>query len=113
SPVYLLSLVCSLLPRPPRSPLFPYTTLFRSRGGAALRAPMLRCGCVAAGGADERAPLVAVPGALRLLRAAIYGITPRCPRATARSEERRVGKERGSRWSRSGARNNCARRRAV
>src|SRR5690606_41001807 len=87
SPVYLLSLVCSLLPRPPRSPLFPYTTLFRSRGGAALRAPMLRCGCVAAGGADERAPLVAVPGALRLLRAAIYGITPRCPRATARSEE--------------------------
>src|SRR5205823_14649680 len=29
-----LSFFISLLPRPPRSPLFPYTTLFRSAGSA-------------------------------------------------------------------------------
>src|SRR2546430_11586833 len=34
-----------MIRRPPRSTLFPYTTLFRSRGGAALgQDPVWRCG---------------------------------------------------------------------
>src|SRR5690606_41705929 len=46
-PALLLSILCILIRRPPWSPLFPYTTLFRSpdRAGAfSLRArPIIRC----------------------------------------------------------------------
>src|SRR5205809_1964705 len=41
-----------MIPRPPRSTLFPYTTLFRSRHGRALPTDDLR----AAGGRPTRAP---------------------------------------------------------
>src|SRR2546428_6869118 len=61
-----------MIGRPPRSPLFPYTTLFRSRPPAAARAGG-SCGVAAA------APLPALPVGRRPHR--------RCVAGGARSEE--------------------------
>src|SRR5687767_15311318 len=71
--------------RPPRSTLFPYTTLFRSRSGAELQPPWL--GTVAR--RRRGVPVRGVGGGV--LRSARAGARPlRCPRAPgrgARSEE--------------------------
>src|SRR5256885_15414670 len=92
-----------MIRRPPRSTLFPYTTLFRSVGAAAalvfLLAPRLEslhpsvptllwAALAAAAG------VCALWFALLLL--SFYGGTVLLPE---RSEERRVGKECRSRWS--------------
>src|SRR5687768_7130078 len=73
-----------LIPRPPRSTLFPYTTLFRSptyQRRAPLRLPLVpRNGCGRPGRAPERFLPLDITSLLR-------------------SEERRVGKECRSRWS--------------
>src|SRR2546421_554296 len=93
-----------MIRRPPRSPLFPYTTLFRSRaapgGGARGR-----------GGRDRRRARRRARLHRRLRgqrdprrRAQSRALHPRLARDvharhTRRSEERRVGKECRSRWS--------------
>src|SRR2546430_11526482 len=53
-----------MIRRPPRSTLFPYTTLFRSGGG---RAGRVEAAAVGADGRDPR-PLVAVPVPARAAR---------------------------------------------
>src|SRR5436853_2351942 len=60
-----------MIRRPPRSTLFPYTTLFRSRGGRALQGP------------HRRGPHVLVA----LLAPRGGAAPPRPPRRGARSEE--------------------------
>src|SRR5258707_9720657 len=42
-----------MIRRPPRSTLFPYTTLFRSRGGIR---PLRRCNCALAQGKEPESP---------------------------------------------------------
>src|SRR5687767_16028351 len=66
-----------MIRRPPRSTLFPYTTLFRSPAAARSSSRDIRCRRIAAGSE------------------AGGGSTA----GTERSEERRVGKECRSRWS--------------
>src|SRR2546430_17159104 len=96
-----------MIRRPPRSTLFPYTTLFRSRGksiGAQRNAAIAqaRNEWVLALDADER-----VTDALReelgrvLATPAHEAYRVRCENyfLGRRSEERRVGKECRSRWS--------------
>src|SRR3712207_8055788 len=53
--VGVIIFVFLMIRRPPRSTLFPYTTLFRSRGGAAPRLPA-RGGRARRGSAPSRAP---------------------------------------------------------
>src|SRR3712207_7514424 len=69
-----------MIRRPPRSTLFPYTTLFRSPGGAVASGRLLpssRCVCGRHGaGARER-----------LLGTAAPGCDPVLPRGRRRSEE--------------------------
>src|SRR5438034_9539082 len=81
-----------MLRRPPRSTLFPYTTLFRSRVGvesSGLQAKAGRGGLGSAEGGGERARCPGFPKR--------YDCHLRSDRA--RSEERRVGKECRSRWA--------------
>src|SRR3989454_11667672 len=101
-----------MIRRPPRSTLFPYTTLFRSRGvedGKAYRAGLNNTttardlGALLAAIAQHRA---ASPAACAAMLAILSrqefnegipaGLPPGIP---VRSEERRVGKECRSRWS--------------
>src|SRR3989442_10063442 len=46
-----------MIRRPPRSTLFPYTTLFRSRAAAASRRRVLRCRDRVPGSADRAEPV--------------------------------------------------------
>src|SRR2546422_11234210 len=100
-----------MIRRPPRSTLFPYTTLFRSRfgrGGAALAQPAgellaLRAEVGRHLGVDVvedeervgRRRRLEAPHRLRDLR--VHPLLE--PVLQERSEERRVGKECRSRWS--------------
>src|SRR2546425_377951 len=70
-----------MIRRPPRSPLFPYTTLFRSVP------PAVACGVA----------LVVTVGEALLTSLASFGALHAVVKP--RSEERRVGKECRSRWS--------------
>src|SRR2546430_17047307 len=84
-----------MIRRPPRSTLFPYTTLFRSRDPVRLSASNRQR-------ARLRSSLLAL--ARRFLSFAgrsLFFETPCRPssRRLSRSEERRVGKEGRSRWS--------------
>src|SRR5256885_16651086 len=98
-----------MIRRPPRSTLFPYTTLFRSPGGVWLRTAdgtelTARTLVNAAG---LHAPLLAarlqgfpqqfVPQAF-YAKGNYFTLSGRVP-FSRRSEERRVGKECRSRWS--------------
>src|SRR3989442_14940019 len=96
-----------MIRRPPRSTLFPYTTLFRSR---VVRAPLLlrvrgRRPHDGDGVQHQGQPLRAPKGLTLVLNAvAVMGSSashPKKKRGTnnSRSEERRVGKECRSRWS--------------
>src|SRR5207248_9843769 len=67
---YTLPLFSSILPRPPRSPLFPYTTLFRSLRPADLRRgeakePAIEPGARLAHGVDGYCVRRHAPGGLR------------------------------------------------
>src|SRR2546427_13092710 len=113
-----------MIRRPPRSPLFPYTTLFRSTHGGLL-VPAAAVAALVAAGARPAAPgeftrRAVLNGKLDLLQAeatadlidagapaqarrALHqldrGLSARLELLRARSEERRVGKECRSRWS--------------
>src|SRR2546422_8970234 len=112
-----------MIRRPPVSPLFPYTTLFRPRvgGACAARRPrtILRRVALAASrptheaaglhhvgrtaGARPRAHLVGITGVARARaaqrpRVARRVLTVDAHAVALRSEERRVGKECRSRW---------------
>src|SRR2546430_16309378 len=87
-----------MIRRPPRSTLFPYTTLFRSLSGWLFRGRPARSGdqsetSVVWEPYDAMASL-SVPQGI----AVIGGAYPH-RRGSTRSEERRVGKECRSRWS--------------
>src|SRR2546422_10708668 len=113
-----------MIRRPPRSTLFPYTTLFRSVcGGVPHPARAAAGGASCAGRPTGRM----IPDAVRAVQARTklvpdvaiilgtglgaladevtvetripYGEIPGFPLSTVRSEERRVGKECRSRWS--------------
>src|SRR5260370_806454 len=101
-----------MIRRPPRSTLFPYTTLFRSVGAWARRVRPGRC--VACGvqrlhqRARRKVATVDLDRHRRQVRGAGVGPSAGPTRATERrllivgerrSEERRVGKEGRSRWS--------------
>src|SRR2546422_11257642 len=97
-----------MIRRPPRSTLFPYTTLFRSLVGAGaaegavdasnMLKPALARGelqCVGASTLNEYRKYIEKDGALeRRFQTVIVD-----PPTVERSEERRVGKECRSRWS--------------
>src|SRR3989454_10854979 len=99
-----------MIRRPPRSTLFPYTTLFRSLFAAALTAlgydgehlaPVARLysliglTAVAMGLRNATVRRLAVPD----LTTTVLTLTLAGLGADSRSEERRVGKECRSRWS--------------
>src|SRR3989449_9097395 len=102
-----------MIRRPPRSTLFPYTTLFRSLvtllGQGFTLAPLLRWLEVRETGAEERREEIAAR--LRASKAALARLEELATaqwmhpetlvhtRDRYRSEERRVGKECRSRWS--------------
>src|SRR3712207_9309014 len=114
-----------MIRRPPRSTLFPYTTLFRSRGEtltsellrSEIDVELLRRGCAAeegtitAGGPQAADPHERGSGPLKAGETIILDIFPRSQTSRyyadmtrtfvkgGRSEERRVGKECRSRWS--------------
>src|SRR2546430_15063601 len=99
-----------MIRRPPRSTLFPYTTLFRSRGahgGSESTVTILPCASVRLAVAFPvwLQPFRSVPYRMRHMELTTPGVATlrRDPdqRALgdARSEERRVGKECRSRWS--------------
>src|SRR2546429_8568962 len=108
-----------MIRRPPRSTLFPYTTLFRSLQGTARLATALvlaipACYLVVAlscGGAvllvTGRGPLASLVHSFRLTSGSFWRLTSIYTVAfvllmvlyLVRSEERRVGKECRSRWS--------------
>src|SRR3989442_15929573 len=75
-----------MIRRPPRSPLFPYTTLFRS-----VRVPAV------GGRGDRRRGVARRLHEIDPARAVRSGVLHRV--REIRSEERRVGKEGRSRWS--------------
>src|SRR5947207_14333573 len=90
-----------MIRRPPRSPLFPYTTLFRSSGN--VRGLILRQGMTLALIGSIIGLAIAF-GATRLLKSVLYGVNAIDPTTfvgvtlllgmvALRSEERRVGKE--------------------
>src|SRR2546429_7898190 len=102
-----------MIRRPPRSTLFPYTTLFRSREPEVLAFAELLRKAIDVGGSDAQAvharvnfqveggvPAAAAGGTLeqRQLIAAMDNGREGVLEQT-RSEERRVGKEWRSRWS--------------
>src|SRR5690242_21882439 len=85
--------------RPPRSPLFPYTTLFRSRGDEHRRHRVVD------GAVGERVTRVAVDAEQRADVASagvldLFLVVGAHADKAARSEERRVGKEGPTRWPR-------------
>src|SRR2546425_11956952 len=94
-----------MIRRPPRSTLFPYTTLFRSLGAADLPAGRDAVLTVALAGRPDLGAELARATAARRTGTAIRA--ERLPRVgveadyglNGRSEERRVGKECRSRWS--------------
>src|SRR2546422_11765992 len=95
-----------MIRRPPRSTLFPYTTLFRSIPGVDLITPLrLADGgavLVDRGWAPSPDGYHVDEGAYREADSAdVLGLGMSAPRARGdvRSEERRVGKECRSRWS--------------
>src|SRR2546430_16364319 len=103
-----------MIRRPPRSTLFPYTTLFRSRVGARIAHDDVDPTPFGGAGIDQCLQLGLVPhvtgvrerraagsGDLRRGRLAALGLAARDDdaRAVQRSEERRVGKEGRSLWS--------------
>src|SRR3989454_12542486 len=95
-----------MIRRPPRSTLFPYTTLFRSDASVATVSGSGLVTAVAVGGATITATSEGKSaGAAITVTTPSSGGTPDptlLPVATtlqARSEERRVGKECRSRWS--------------
>src|SRR3712207_9298715 len=103
-----------MIRRPPRSTLFPYTTLFRSRQpepdrlhdhfGIADEAQEDGCHDRARGEDDLRDAREALDDALRRRRALVVGLADPGQEEDVvvhaeRSEERRVGKECRSRWS--------------
>src|SRR3712207_9509745 len=99
-----------MIRRPPRSTLFPYTTLFRSRGKG-----RLTDADIDATAREIRIALLEADVALPVVRAFITAVKERARGADVsqalnpaqqvikivneRSEERRVGKECRSRWS--------------
>src|SRR2546430_16844227 len=99
-----------MIRRPPRSTLFPYTTLFRSLWGlglgceGAMHILLLRAGpendwqplAHLAGEMGEGLPVVLGTGAQQQYMHGAFTPQPQTPQ---RSEERRVGKECRSRWS--------------
>src|SRR3712207_9280868 len=104
-----------MIRRPPRSTLFPYTTLFRSGGGGEPGGPVVAevglrgaervpvGGCLDAAGVDRRRrrPEVAGTGFAQELPEdpLVLLVAALAEAVVARSEERRVGKECRSRWS--------------
>src|SRR5256885_16218679 len=97
-----------MIRRPPRSTLFPYTTLFRSQTNAGLRAWIEGArtqGIVLLRGVPQQpGQLLEVARRIGPVRASNFGeyydiVSMPYPNASARSEERRVGKECRSRWS--------------
>src|SRR2546422_11696326 len=105
---FLLFFFFLMIRRPPRSTLFPYTTLFRSvHGGRFLRRrPGRQRGHPRRGHAGPgRAPQVgdshthAPPEAHRTDRGPPPMAAQHAAQEPRRSEERRVGKECSSRWS--------------
>src|SRR5687768_18232042 len=70
-----------MIPRPPRSTLFPYTTLFRSLGTSG-HVPSIAPGCESTGA--ER-PIVVMPVAS--VAGAAHDLVTRTGRRTRRSEE--------------------------
>src|SRR5256886_16222008 len=97
-----------MIRRPPRSTLFPYTTLFRSHGAKGLAQTLRRLGMTVE---QRRHPYFdlagdsAQPPRGQSVLLAFLDIDPPTARELAtvrdyvRSEERRVGKECRSRWS--------------
>src|SRR5256885_14900723 len=94
-----------MIRRPPRSPLFPSTTLFRSSRGFALHASAGQRAALRAKRGELAVPAVASDKvALLAIKNQFYDILIEgCGNLVAgqmlRSEERRVGKECRSRWS--------------
>src|SRR5256885_14869186 len=104
-----------MIRRPPRSTLFPYTTLFRSRMLESGEDPLyvarrlVRFASEDVGNADPVALTLTLAakdaydflgspeGELALAQATLY--LALAPKSNARSEERRVGKECRSRWA--------------
>src|SRR5256885_15175570 len=94
-----------MIRRPPRSTLFPYTTLFRSRGMGSLGAMQqgaadryfqeaeMNVDKLVPEGVEGRVPYKG--SALRVIEQLMGGVRA----SMGRSEERRVGKECRSRWS--------------
>src|SRR3712207_9038527 len=98
-----------MIRRPPRSTLFPYTTLFRSTGGAVID-PDVLWSCTTCGACVEQCPvdIEHVDHILDMRRYQVLiesafpseaGVMLRNLEKNGRSEERRVGKECRSRWS--------------
>src|SRR3712207_9478298 len=96
-----------MIRRPPRSTLFPYTTLFRSRNPVQLHAfleaapegPCSGAGDLGPRDGDEPGPTVAARAGHRLRADRQQAASGFTARLSLRSEERRVGKECRSRWS--------------
>src|SRR3712207_9039414 len=98
-----------MIRRPPRSTLFPYTTLFRSNGTRCTPVPVVEVldrggkpltredGTPVGTGASCTPEVVSPQIATTVTQMMVGGST--LPYGTGRSEERRVGKERRSRWS--------------
>src|SRR2546426_10667447 len=94
-----------MIRRPPRSTLFPYTTLFRSREAEKLAALAKQQGVLAVAGLQARA----APSVLYVRDLVRQGYVGEVLSTTligsgmgwgpTRSEERRVGEECRSRWS--------------
>src|SRR2546425_11786654 len=96
-----------MIRRPPRSTLFPYTTLFRSRG----KGTIINIGSVVGISPETlngvygatKAYVLALSHSLQHELAdkglRIQEVLPGATATEARSEERRVGKECRSRWS--------------
>src|SRR2546422_9852937 len=95
-----------MIRRPPRSTLFPYTTLFRSEGDGpdSIHEALHACGARRIGhgtrlGEDPALLAYVVEHRIPLEMCLTSNVHTRTVAALARSEERRVGKECRSRWS--------------
>src|SRR5438309_8122571 len=69
-----------MIPRPPRSTLFPYTTLFRSRTGVTILQPFPAAG-------DVAAPNQTAGGPLEVVRYSPEGDVPIAPRSEEHTSE--------------------------